>query len=551
MVVSRESIQELIQRSHVFRNLTPEQMDDVVESCSSLELAAGQVIFEIDQPADYFYIILEGQVTLSRPLDEDSEETLYTLERGDTFGFEALKLGQVHRLNARATEDVTLLLLDDATIVDMEGAYPALRPPLDLLRTSYNLLLSTTDLSFLPEGESVYYMAHQHILMLLARLLFPLIGLTTLGSILLTFTIGSGFTPLLTSVTVLFDLLMLGWGAWIWLDWSIDYYIVTRDRVVYLERVPLLYDSRQEAPLETILSGGVQSNLIGRWLHFGDVVVRTYTGNLIMTGLKDPAEVIAVLDEKRERVKRRTVRAERRAIEMSLRQRLGYAVPVQTAPSTSTSPTDTATRAGRLLRMRFEKDNVVTYRKHWFVLLVKAFIPTLVLVGFMLLGLLRLSGRFSSVAPLTFAGLWLLVMLVAAAFWLYQYEDWRNDVYILTRDQIIDVYKRPLGDENKRSAPLKNILSIESKRRGLLGWLLNFGTVYIRIGDTQFDFENVWNPSAVQREVFQRFQEFINNEKKKEEEGHRKRIADWLEIYTNLQMGRTEFDPPPNDDQIG
>ncbi len=551
MVVSRESIQELIQRSHIFRNLTPEQVDDVVESCSSLELAAGQVIFEIDQPAGNFYIILEGQVTLSRPLDEDTDETLYTLERGDTFGFEALKLGHFYRLNARAAEDVTLLLLDDATIVDMEGAYPALRLPLDLLRSSYNLLLSTTDLSFLPEGESVYYMAHQHFLILVARLLFPFIGLITLGSILLTFTIGSGFSTLLTSITVLFDLLMLGWGAWIWLDWSIDYYIVTRDRVVYLERVPLLYDSRQEAPLETILSGGAQSTQIGRWLHFGDVVVRTYTGNLIMTGLKDPSEVIAVLDEKRERVKRRAVRAERRAIEMSLRQRLGYAVPVQTAASAAASPTDTATRAGRLLRMRFEKDNVVTYRKHWFVLLVKAFIPTLVLVGFILLGLMRLSGRFSSVPPLTFAGLWLLVMLVAAAFWLYQYEDWRNDVYILTRDQIIDVYKRPLGDENKRSAPLKNILSIESKRRGFLGWLLNFGTVFIRIGDTQFDFENVWNPSAVQREVFQRFQEFINNEKKKEEEGHRKRIADWLEIYTNLQMGRTEFDPPPNDDQIG
>lgn len=551
MVISRETIRELIQRSHVFRNLSPEQLDDVIESCSSLELAAGEIIFEIDQPADNFYIVLEGQVTLSRPLDEDNEEILYTLERGDTFGFEALKLGQFYRLNARAAEDVTLILLDNVTIVDMEGAYPALRPPLDLLRSSYNLLLRTTDLSFLPEGESVYYMAHQHVLLLLVRLLFPLIGLTTLGSILLTFTIGAGFTPLLTSITVLFDLLMVGWGAWIWLDWSIDYYIVTRDRVVYLERVPLLYDSRQEAPLETILSGGAQSTQLGRWLHFGDVVVRTYTGNLIMTGLKDPAEVIAVLDEKRERVKRRAVRAERRAIELALRQRLGYAVPVQTAASPSTNSTDTATRAGRLLRMRFEKDNVITYRKHWFVLLVKAFFPTVVLAGFLILGLMRLSGRFSSIPPLTFAGLWLLVMLVAAAFWLYQYEDWRNDVYILTRDQIIDVYKRPLGDENKRSAPLKNILSLESKRRGFLGWLLNFGTVFIRIGDTQFDFENVWNPSAVQREVFQRFQEAIANEKKKEEEGHRKRIADWLEIYTNLQMGRSEFDPPPNDDQIG
>ena len=72
------------------------------------------------------------------------------------------------------------------------------------------------------------------------------------------------------------------WGIWNLLDWGNDYYIVTNQRVIWLERVIGLYESRQEAPLRTVLSVGMESDQLGRIFGFGDVIVRTYTGQIIM-----------------------------------------------------------------------------------------------------------------------------------------------------------------------------------------------------------------------------------------------------------------------------
>ena len=55
--------------------------------------------------------------------------------------------------------------------------------------------------------------------------------------------------------------------------------------------------------------------------------------------------------------------------------------------------------------------------------------------------------------------------------------DWHNDIYLITPDQVVDVNKKPLGHEERQAAPLKNILGIEYKRLGIIGLLLNFGTV--------------------------------------------------------------------------
>jgi hypothetical protein len=40
-------------------------------------------------------------------------------------------------------------------------------------------------------------------------------------------------------------------------------------------------------------------------------------------------------------------------------------------------------------------------------------------------------------------------------WWFYEYVDWINDIYILTPDQIMDIYRTPLGREDKKTAPWK------------------------------------------------------------------------------------------------
>ncbi len=105
---------------------------------------------------------------------------------------------------------------------------------------------------------------------------------------------------------------------------------------------------------------------------------------------------------------------------------------------------------------------------------------------------------------------------------------------MITPDQIIDVHRRPLGSEDKRTAPLKNIQSIEYNRQGVLGILLNFGTVAIRIGDTNLSFDYVNDPSSVQKDLFERFINLTRREKSNEVRAERDRIADYIDTYHRI-----------------
>lgn len=49
------------------------------------------------------------------------------------------------------------------------------------------------------------------------------------------------------------------------------------------------------------------------------------------------------------------------------------------------------------------------------------------------------------------AGYFLVFIAVGAL--VYQYIDWRNDLFQLTANQVIDVDRKPFGRESRRSAP--------------------------------------------------------------------------------------------------
>ena len=52
------------------------------------------------------------------------------------------------------------------------------------------------------------------------------------------------------------------------------------------------------------------------------------------------------------------------------------------------------------------------------------------------------------------------LLLPIILWWVYQYLDWRNDIFQVTPDQILDIDKKPFGSEERRAAPLENILAM-------------------------------------------------------------------------------------------
>jgi len=86
------------------------------------------------------------------------------------------------------------------------------------------------------------------------------------------------FTSLQITLFIALLLLIIGvfWLAWQALDWYNDVYIVTDDRIVDIEKKPLIFEDRREAQLSMIQDVSyVQPNFITRILGFGDVIIET------------------------------------------------------------------------------------------------------------------------------------------------------------------------------------------------------------------------------------------------------------------------------------
>jgi hypothetical protein len=309
-------------------------------------------------------------------------------------------------------------------------------------------------------------------------------------------------------------------------------------------------------PLDAILADDLKTDQIGRILNYGNIIVRTYTGVIVLNRLAHPQIVINLINEVRGRKKTRRRSEQLDTIDRTIRERLEH-LPVQkSGPLEGEAPVQI--KAGvlqefmsELFLLRLEEDGNIIYRTHWFLLLRKIGVPLFLSLILLIVVLLI----WLDVIPFGVnTGTWLLLLLGPALFlWLlYQYVDWRNDRYIITPELIVDVFKKPLGTEERKSAPLRNILSIDYERRTIIGVVFNFGTVFIRVGESTFTFDNVVNPAEVQREVFQAFMNLKQREEERQETDRTNQMADWIERYHNYREGistQNPFDEFPDDEE--
>ncbi|MDP2776699.1 MAG: hypothetical protein Q8O48_03580, partial [Anaerolineales bacterium] len=134
-----------------------------------------------------------------------------------------------------------------------------------------------------------------------------------------------------------------------------------------------------------------------------------------------------------------------------------------------------------------------------------------------------------------------LLMLPIIGWMVWEYIDWKNDIYLVNPVEIVDLDKTPLGTEERRSAQLENILSTEYKRMGLTGYLLNFGTVFISVGGSNLEFQDVLDPAGVQADINRRRMARLARNSEDTVNVERERMAAWLAAYhQNLK----EFDVP-------
>lgn len=530
----QKSIIKAFLRNYVlFSSLDESLLDELVDAVKVRFLKPDETLYLDGEESKDFYVVWSGRLHITKPRDRNRE--LATLIIGDFFGEDGLfynkRLGSV-----QAVDSSKVFKFDFPVMVDLFARAPQLRKLLNTAARSRKLAYDR-HLKWLGEDEALYFVARKHRFFLLIYLIIPVFILLVSSFFWAQSLLAFEFEPLAFWASAAPAILAFLWILWLVIDWGNDFYVVTSQRTIWVEKTIAIYDSRQEAPLDTILTiNRVFNPTLRLLIDYGTVIVKTYTGSIRMRWSQNPDEMVFFIEGFKARARAIARQYENQAMEAVIRRRLGTETQVDPNPaSAGTKPTNEQSQKGFLLwlrnalKMRYEEGDQITYRKHWFILIKKTLIPGVVNLGLLLTAFYTYSqGIFGGLNAIL---LWSVLFLVTGLWWLYHYVDWRNDIYVLTLDKIFDIERKPLTREEKREASLANILSLENARIGIIGILLNFGTVTLNVGNERLTFDYVFNPVQVQYEISDRMYAFRKRKEELEATRERERVADWLMAY--------------------
>jgi len=534
---------EFLSKLHLFRGLSDDQLRAAAESMQELSFSKTDVVVVEGTSSGQLYFVFEGKAQVSR-LVRDVPTPVATLSKGDYFGEQSLLRNHPHNATVRAEAGSVLLVLSRTAFYNLLKKVPSLRDNF-LIMVETRRLANKTRFNWLGRDEVIYFLARKHEIVLLEMLALPALALI-LSLVVMSVAFGLN-SAALSAVAGFLLVLTSAWGVWNFIDWGNDFYIVTNQRVVWVEKVIGLYDSRSETLLATILSVGTETkDVLERFFGYGTVVVRTFTGEIRMEYVRFPKQAAAMIEEYWNRTKQAARRSDEESFKAAIRAKLGIQLPAPAAPAAPAPPPPAAApaprakapswsdsfskRLGDAFNVRIESGAVITYRKHPFVLFRDTLLQITAIVALLLL-LPALRLFFDWQVAVWQLMIVLLLLAAATGWWIYGYLDWANDLYQVTPEQLVDLYKEPLGKEDRKTAPLESILSMEYERNGVLGMLLNFGTVNIRVGGTNFDFVDVMDPPGVQQDIASRMLARKQKKAETDTKAERERMIEWMAWY--------------------
>ena len=529
---------------HLFQEIDEDHLFDIAERLEPVDFKEGTEIFAENVPAEDFYLVYSGEVEASNA-GEGQKKATY--RHRDFLGEEALLTREKRQTSLKAKSDVALLKLPKEYFGEILDALSFLKEKLSVSVESRKL---SKELHFdwVEKGETIYFVVRKHPFVFWKGItLSVLSGLFGLAAGIWGMWVGSFFGLLGGAGGILAFFIL---GIWYWVDWRNDYYIVTNQRVVWLEKVVGIHESRQDAYMHEILSVGSDAGWLGEMIGFATLSVKTKVGSMDMHYAPHARQARALVEELWHHATETKERKEEEELYQAIAERIkksektapvkarkvsGKVVIPKTQDGGFFQKRATKKKKHHLLDLRYQEGKEIIYRKHWVLLIKRAFLPfslTLFLFGYALFELyLIILVKSQATMAISFTVLLIFGGLGTLGWLVYQYMDWSDDIFKVTPTKIFDIDRKPLGDVQSRSAPLENIESTEYKRSGLISIIFNYGTVYIHIGAEEFEFENVFDPASVQQDINRRYLEHMKKKKTADERSERDQMLGWLVAY--------------------
>ncbi|MBN1316874.1 MAG: cyclic nucleotide-binding domain-containing protein, partial [Anaerolineales bacterium] len=516
------------------------------------------------------YILDRGEAFIWRMNADGAEQVVRQLELGDWFGINALFLEEISDVILSVAGGSTVLVLSrpgfEQFLEENPDVWDTLQIPESLLQR-----LEAPQFDWMTDDETTVFYAAKTRWALVGKLILP-VALSILFLWLGWKSIGGS----IAKAPLLWGLLAFmvggGWSVLRWLDWRNDYYVVTNKRVVHHEsHLPSLKVTVEQAFLHQIQNLTLlKPSPLAQALNYGSLIIETAgrAGSIAFTLLDNPEECQQIIFYWLEKSRSLAQISERAAIREAITQQLAPREPAQTiamedvplvdrlpAEASESEVKSTTSQnklvswleqrlskfAGRINELlpnfRLEVGQVVTWHKHPFVLVKAIWVPALVLLVTVLISIgwtIAANGQnFSKIALVLF-----IVCVFESSWFMWRYEDWRNDIFQMTASHILDIDRLPLGlKESRRQASLDQIQNINVDIPNFWARIFNYGNVIIETAGRRGDlmFEWVMRPRTIQAEIFARIEEMRGKLRKEQAKQRRQEMVNWLSVYHEMR----------------
>jgi hypothetical protein len=352
---------------------------------------------------------------------------------------------------------------------------------------------------------------------------------------------GLNLVLLLLTAASIGSLLFIGY------DWLNDELILTNQRVVYDNDqvlIPILLERREQQQifLEDVQDVNATTETYAKhWLGYGTIKVKSarINGDITFESASEPM----LMQQK--------IMGQVRALRKTLSDQNYVRLVEDRVYGQKGAPDKPSlqlreTRVMRWLRWLVpdnpeidEATATIIWRPHWLFLLRGLIGP---LVWLTLGGLAVLIGASLLVPDPLLITLATAVVVVVFLLWAaWEWEDYRNDRYILTPEKVIDIEKKPFGPEDRREAGLGAVNNISSQTTYISN-LLGYGDVVLTTagGGGAFTFSRVPRP----RDVVTKITEYNVRFKRADKNRGLNDMLGLLRHYHDAQIQRDEINRP-------
>lgn len=312
---------------------------------------------------------------------------------------------------------------------------------------------------------------------------------------------------------LLFAAVGIGLTIYRYIESENDNLIVTNRRVILFDRQILGKQQLDQVLLEDIQNVAARSDTyLQYWLNFGDLAVISARKEIKFKGAERPNDIQkAIMGQ---------VNAMRgQDTDLKFRDMIHTGIYGEASSLPQVKPSVPISRHPRLLQWivpenpEVDGKGTITWRHHWIFLFMGLVKPAL----FAFLGFFAIiiAASFTWLTPIVSGLLVALVVFVFVMWAWYDIEDYRNDIYILTRTNFIDVEQKPWGPEHRRTAGLGALQNVTSNTTLLSRWIGYGDVVLVTAGTGNFTFYGIPNPDMVVKMINTYHDDFRRGDKER------------------------------------